>query len=59
MIIISKELNTRATTSESFDVLPPMFNPDFKVYMNTRLAAQLQLREEDRERESCCECLIS
>lgn len=59
MIIISKELNTRATTSESFDVLPPMFDPDFKVYMNTRLAAQLQLREEDRRRESWCECLIS
>ena len=59
-IITSRELNTPVTTSESFDVLPPMFDPNFKVYMNTRLAAQLQLREEDRRRESsCCECLIS
>jgi hypothetical protein len=57
-ITTSRELNTHVTTSESFDVLPPMFDPNFKVYMNTRLAAQLQLREEDRKNDSCCECLI-
>ena len=56
---ISTVLNTRATTSESFDILPPMFDPEFKVYMNTRLEAIGQLREEDKRRESCCECLIS
>ena len=55
----SKELNTRATISESFDILPPMFDPKFHVYMNTRLEAIRQLREEDKKRESICECLIS
>jgi hypothetical protein len=56
---ISTVLGTRATTSESFDILPPMFDTEFKVYMNTRLEAIRQLREEEKRRESCCECLIS
>jgi hypothetical protein len=59
MSTTSKELNTRATTSESFDILPPMFDPRFHVYMNTRLEAIQQLRKEDKKSESWCECLIS
>ena len=59
MMTTSKGLNTPVTTLESFDVLPPMFDPNFKVYMNTRLQALIELREEDRKNESCCECLIS
>jgi len=57
-LTISKELNTRATTSESFDILPPMFDPKFHVYMNTRLEAIRQLRAEEEE-DKICECLIS
>ena len=58
-ITTSTESNTRATTSESFEILPPMFDPSFAIYMNTRLEAIRQLREEDEKNESWCECLIS
>lgn len=60
-ITTSKELDTPVITSESFDILPPMFDPRYHEYMDRRirLLQRIKQAEEEERKKSICECLIS